>query len=48
MGYMAKKTEVPVCVHLDHGETLDYLKKALEGTWLLGYIKNLMCLPTTF
>ena len=21
---------VPVCVHLDHGETLDYLKKALD------------------
>lgn len=48
MVYMAKKTEVPVCVHLDHGETLDYLKKALEGTWLLGYIENLMCLPTAF
>ena len=26
----AKKASVPVCVHLDHGETLDYLKKALE------------------
>ena len=27
---MAKKATVPVCVHLDHGETLDYLKQALE------------------
>lgn len=27
---MAKKADVPVCVHLDHGETLDYLKKALK------------------
>ncbi len=26
----AKKASVPVCVHLDHGETLDYLEKALE------------------
>lgn len=26
----AKKSKVPVCVHLDHGETLDYLKEALE------------------
>lgn len=26
----AKKASVPVCVHLDHGETLDYLQKALE------------------
>lgn len=26
----AKKARVPVCVHLDHGETLDYLLKALE------------------
>lgn len=26
----AKKASVPVCVHLDHGETLGYLKKALE------------------
>lgn len=25
----AKKAKVPVCVHLDHGETLDYLEKAL-------------------
>ena len=25
----AKKSTVPVCVHLDHGETLEYLKKAL-------------------
>lgn len=27
---MAKKAAVPVCVHLDHGETLEYLKKALD------------------
>lgn len=27
---MAKKAKVPVCVHLDHGEHLDYLKRALE------------------
>ena len=26
----ARKAAVPVCVHLDHGETLDYLKQALE------------------
>lgn len=26
----AKKASVPVCVHLDHGETLEYLEKALE------------------
>jgi len=26
----AKKARVPVCVHLDHGETLDYLEQALE------------------
>ena len=25
-----KRARVPVCVHLDHGETLDYLEKALE------------------
>lgn len=27
---MAKKSTVPVCVHLDHGETLEYLEQALE------------------
>ena len=27
---MAKKAAVPICVHLDHGETLDYLQTALE------------------
>jgi len=27
---MAKKAKVPVCVHLDHGETLSYLEKALS------------------
>jgi fructose-bisphosphate aldolase class II len=26
----AKRASVPVCVHLDHGETLDYLQKALD------------------
>lgn len=26
----AKEAKVPVCVHLDHGETLDYLQRALE------------------
>lgn len=26
----AEKAAVPVCVHLDHGETLEYLKQALE------------------
>lgn len=27
---MAEKATVPVCVHLDHGEDLDYIKTALE------------------
>lgn len=27
---MADKASVPVCVHLDHGETLPYLQRALE------------------
>lgn len=27
---MAREAGVPVCVHLDHGEDLDYLKKALD------------------
>ena len=27
---LAEKATVPVCVHLDHGETLEYLKKALD------------------
>lgn len=26
----AKKAKVPVCVHLDHGEDLEYIKKALD------------------
>jgi len=26
----AKKAKVPVCVHLDHGESLEYIEKALE------------------
>ena len=27
---MARKSSVPVCVHLDHGENLDYLKNSLD------------------
>ena len=27
---VAKKASVPVCVHLDHGETLEYLEEALK------------------
>ncbi|MCR5108344.1 MAG: class II fructose-bisphosphate aldolase [Lachnospiraceae bacterium] len=27
---MAEKAAVPVCVHLDHGETLDYIQTALD------------------
>jgi fructose-bisphosphate aldolase class II len=27
---MAKKARVPVCVHLDHGESLEYIKQAIE------------------
>lgn len=27
---MAKRANVPVCIHLDHGETLEYLEQALE------------------
>lgn len=30
MVYMAKEAKVPVCVHLDHGETLGYLQEALD------------------
>lgn len=30
MVMMAERAKVPVCVHLDHGEDLDYLKRALE------------------
>lgn len=30
MVLMAQKAEVPVCVHLDHGESLDYIARALE------------------
>lgn len=26
----ARKAKIPVCVHLDHGETLDYIGRALE------------------
>ena len=27
---MAKKASIPICIHLDHGETLEYLEEALE------------------
>lgn len=27
---MARKATIPVCVHLDHGETLEYLQEALD------------------
>lgn len=30
MVMMAEKASVPVCVHLDHGQKLDYLKRALD------------------
>lgn len=48
MVYMAKGAKVPVCVHLDHGETLEYLQKALDMGFtsimydgsLLSYEKN--------
>ncbi|MBE6611373.1 MAG: class II fructose-bisphosphate aldolase [Ruminococcaceae bacterium] len=30
MLYFADKASVPVCVHLDHGTDLDYIKRALE------------------
>ena len=30
MLYMAKEAKIPVCVHLDHGENLEYLQKALD------------------
>ena len=30
MVYAAKESKVKVCVHLDHGEDLDYLERALE------------------
>lgn len=30
MVYVAKNAKVKVCVHLDHGEDLDYLERALE------------------
>lgn len=30
MAQAAKKAAVPVCVHLDHGETLEYLQQALD------------------
>ncbi len=46
---MAKEAAVPVCVHLDHGETLEYLKEALDIGFTgimydgstLGYDENL-------
>lgn len=30
MVFMAKEAKIPVCVHLDHGETLEYLQEALD------------------
>lgn len=30
MSYFAKTAKVPVCMHLDHGEDLDYIKRGLE------------------
>ena len=30
MVMQARKASVPVCVHLDHGETIDYLEQALD------------------
>ena len=30
MLFMAKKAKVPVCVHLDHGEHVNYIERALE------------------
>lgn len=30
MVHFAKKAKVPVCVHLDHGESLDYIERALD------------------
>lgn len=30
MLFLADKAKVPVCVHLDHGESLDYIKKGLD------------------
>lgn len=30
MVMMAEKAKVPVCVHLDHGENIDFLKRALD------------------
>lgn len=30
MVMMAEKADVPVCVHLDHGEELEFLKKVLD------------------
>lgn len=30
MVFMAQRAKVPVCVHLDHGEDIPYLKKALD------------------
>lgn len=30
MLHFAKEAKIPVCVHLDHGENVDYIEKALE------------------
>ena len=46
---MAKKAKVPVCVHLDHGETLEYLREALEigftGIMYDAYFNKKNCKP---
>ena len=39
-------SDVPVCVHLDHGETLEYLKEALElGFTSVMYDSSKIALP---
>ncbi len=40
----AKKSAVPVCVHLDHGETLEYLQRAL-GIGFTGIMYDGSTLP---
>lgn len=50
MVFMAKEAKVPVCVHLDHGETMEYLQRALDMGFtsimydgsLLPYEKNVI------
>lgn len=41
---LAKKAAVPVCIHLDHGETLEYLKEAL-GIGFTGIMYDGSTLP---